>query len=249
MIDLHSHILPGIDDGPPDMAASMKMLESARDAGIDKLAATSHYSDRTQESYPATFREVQEHASRLGIELLRGCEYSLLDFAEVDPVGLTTLGGSRYVLFDLEQVFVPSSMFDLLFKVKLHGFRPVIAHPERMVEPDEFPHFLAQLIENGIYIQVNSGSLLGVYGRSARSNAFYMLDRGCCHLIANDAHHSRGFRTREWGEVLSRRCGKENARLLSEVNPERLLADREPREMEPRTGGLAGFFRRLLTRR
>lgn len=249
MIDLHSHILPGIDDGPPDIAASVKMLESAKAAGIDKLAATSHYSARCQANYPAAFREVAEHASRIGIELLQGCEYSLLDFAEVEATALISLGGSRYVLFDLEQTFVPSAMFELLFKVKLNGFRPVIAHPERMVEPDEFPHFLAKLIENGIYIQVNAGSLLGIYGRSARGNAFYVLDRGCCHLIANDAHHSHGFRNREWLDLLIRRCGEENARLLCEINPGYILANREPREMAPYSDGLSGFFRRLLGRR
>ncbi|MGE4563805.1 MAG: tyrosine-protein phosphatase [Victivallaceae bacterium] len=249
MIDLHSHILPDIDDGPPDIAASVKMLESAKLAGIEKLAATSHYSPRCKANYPAAFREVEEHASRIGIELLRGCEYSLIDFAEVEPDALISLGGSRYVLFDLEQTFVPSAMFELLFKVKLSGFRPVIAHPERMVEPDEFPDFLAKLTENGIYIQVNAGSLLGTYGRSARSNAFYLLDRGCCHLIANDAHHSHGFRNREWLDILIRRCGAENAQLLCEINPGHMLANREPREMEPYAIGLAGFFRRLLNRR
>jgi len=243
VIDLHSHILPGVDDGPAAAEASIKMLESARAAGIKKLAATSHYSARCLERYSAAFDEVGAHAGRLGIELLRGCEYSLVDFAELEPESLITLGGSRYVLFDLEQLFVPPSMFDLLFKLKLGGLRPVIAHPERMVEPDEFPHFLAKLIENGIYIQVNSGSLLGSYGRSARSNAFHMLDRGCCHLIANDAHHSHSFRNREWLKILIRRYGEANARLLSEINPDHLLANRELREMEPRRGWFDGFLR------
>ena len=249
MIDLHSHILPGIDDGPPETAASVKMLECAKAAGIEKLAATSHYSTRCREAYPALFREIEEHARRIGIELLRGCEYSLIDFAELDLTGLITLGGSRYVLFDLEQVFIPASMFELLFKVKLAGYRPVIAHPERMVEEDEFPHFLAKLMENGIYIQVNSGSLLGCYGRTARRNALLMLDRGCCHLIANDAHNRQAFRNREWRKFLVRRYGEENTRLLSEINPGHLLTNRELQGMERQIGWFAGLLCRLPFRR
>ena len=245
MIDLHSHILPGIDDGAADKAASLEMLERAKAAGISKIAATSHYSSEYERSYSAAFEEMEEAARNTGIQLLRGCEYSLTSFASLDLKKLTPLGDSKYVLFDMNQNFIPPTMFELLFRVKLSGFKPLIAHPERMRDKQELAPLLEKLGENNICIQVNSGSIVGKYGREAQDNAFAILSQGACHLVANDAHDPNGFHFAHCAEMLKKKYGEHNANLLMKLNPARVLENRELEDMDKEESFMDWLFRSL----
>lgn len=227
MTDIHCHIIPETDDGAADQEAASAMLDAAKRDKIDTIVATSHYSPEGIAGYHDRFERLRREAETLGIRLLKGCEYDLSILSTVPPGEVITLGPSKYILVDMNQNFVPPSLLDLFFKFRLAGYLIVFAHPERMVSGTELLRLVDLLIDNQIYIQVNSGSITGRYGKEARKNALQILDRGCCHLIANDAHRPSHFLFGLCRKKLLRRYPASAVEAWLERNPENLLAGKE----------------------
>lgn len=256
MLDLHCHILPGVDDGAVDLAESMQMAREAIDQGCRAVCATSHLWEQLFDTSPEL--NAQEHAHlvtalrREGIELevFPGAENFLAEdvtpesFAEVAVV----LREGPYVLFDFSMRSLPD-VSAAVRALEAVGKRAVIAHPERNALLQADPSPVGTWIDLGAVIQVNAPSILGRHGREAQETADLLLASGAVHAVASDAHGPRRpFCLGEARAALTEVVGKETAELLCRENPWRIARGEEvPTEsvviqIPSRT---ARFFRRL----
>ena len=197
MIDLHCHMLPGIDDGAPDLDTALAMARCAAADGITTTACTPHI-------YPGLY-ENEAAGIAAAVEALRGTlaeagiELQLTVGADIQIVpellsGLRrgthpTLGGSRYFLFEPPHHTVPTRFHEILFDVVAAGYVPVITHPERLTWLDDthYPWF-QRAAREGAWIQLTSGALTGRFGRRAQYWSERMLDDGMVHILATDSH-------------------------------------------------------------
>ena len=196
MIDLHSHVLPGVDDGCRTLEQSIDLARAAAADGIRVLAATPHVrSDfpTEPETMERLVAEVRAAVAAEGIELevLPGGELALdrLDLLPLDEARRFGLGGNDAVLLvEFPYAGWPLGLEDRLFRLRAAGVTPVLAHPERNVEVQARPARLAPLVAAGTLVQVTAASLEGRLGRSSRAAAHALLEAGLVHLLASDAH-------------------------------------------------------------
>jgi len=252
--DLHSHILPGFDDGASDDAEFLDMARIAVRGGTARMVATPHYDlESPNLELQAVLASIEEHgellrAEGIPLELIPGVEVrinaGLYDLAEGDgDLKRLTLGGNgRYLLCDLPLIDMPTATADILFRVQLCGLVPVLAHPERNRFLSSRLEAVKELAGRGVEIQINSGSLEGLYGKTAQRSALVILGEGLARIVASDAHNPNGRSSDLSGaaRIISRQYGEEAARFLLEVNPERALAGEDladfPAEPQRRSG-------------
>lgn len=199
MIDLHSHILPGIDDGATTIEEAIEMARLAVQDGIQLLAVTPHHNNGkySNESYSVKLamdslnNELIRHD--IPLKLLAGQEIRINDlfWEEWEAGNLLTLNDSRYMLIELPSQHVPTSIWDVIHELKLKGIMPIIAHPERNSDIANGVDTLQELIEAGALSQVTSHSLNGLFGPRIRKVALEMCRRNLVHIIASDAHNPR----------------------------------------------------------
>lgn len=238
MIDLHCHILPGVDDGAATEDESLRMARLAVESGVTELAVTPHCNVPGQfENYltPGLVRrmaDLQKLLDREGVPLkLRpGMEVFVTEELPglLEENKLLTLGQSRYLLVEFgfgESVWFVERM---LRTVAGHDLVPVIAHPERYYFVQDDPRHLLRWAEEGCVLQLNKGSFFGMFGRRAARAAHWCLDRGCIHLIGSDGHspYRRTPRLNDIYDLISDIASPELAELLLRENPADLLADR-----------------------
>ncbi len=226
------------------------MLEQAKRDGVTRLVASTHFSPAAAEAYRDVFARAAARAAEAGIELLPGMEYDFDRLPTVEDQPLRTIGESRFVLVDLHQGYLPPGWEGLFFRLKLKGYRVLAAHPERLFQRTDGRE-VGQLAAAGVYFQINAGSLFGRYGRRARETAFRMIAAGHCHVFGSDAHRAGDFRLSEACELLRKRFGVRPAEGWFEINPERILSDREPLTFRPPPGWrerLRRWFDRKLGR-
>ena len=195
MIDLHSHILPGLDDGARTLEESLEIARAAEEDGIAAIAATPHVRDdypTSPQAMEAGVRAVRDAVASAGIrvELYGGGELALEQLArlDADAIGRFALAGSDYVLVEMPYTGWPLWLDDQLFRLRTQGYVPVLAHPERNVEVQTRPERLGPLIGAGVVVQVTAGSVDGRLGRRAAETAMRLVHLGYAHLLASDAH-------------------------------------------------------------
>ncbi len=231
MIDLHCHILPGIDDGPSDISESIEMARLAAGDGITTIVATPHVKDSI---YPSSvIREsaaaLNRHLCALGIpvKILSGADVNAL----LSPSLMKdyTIGESNYILVEFPHTHLPKNAKDILFNMSLKGLFPIITHPERNPSVIKKPDLFFELLHTSAHVQITAGSLTGEFGPDVRDCARYLLRKGVVSFIATDAHSS-GWRPpilsgglRIAAEVM----GMETALQLVIGNPEAVIAGRE----------------------
>jgi len=202
VIDLHCHILPGIDDGPETVEGSVALARAAVAAGIATVAATPHVNTRFQvrdeqlEALPGRMRSLREALDREGVELevVQGAEVALSRLEELGPEQLRglCLGSGRSVLVESPYATAVPFIDERLFGLHAKGFLPVLAHPERCPLFQAEPDRLERLVSAGAVCSVNAGSLVGAFGRSVQRFAYDLLRRGLVHALSSDAHdHER----------------------------------------------------------
>ena len=245
MIDIHAHILPGLDDGAPDMEQALAMAEMAVESGVTAIVATPHsnlpgyfenYWDWELEGWYRALREAIQ-ASGIPLELYAGMEiFGTEDVPELLREGrLIPLAGTRYPLIEFPFHGYAREATGILADVLELGYRPIVAHPERYGCVQAEPGLINQWTDMGCLLQVNKGSLLGRFGRSAESMAFSLVDRGFAAAVASDAH-SPIARTTWMGDVdtlLREEFGADTARFLLRENPRRVLLDQTIDMREP----------------
>lgn len=230
MIDLHCHILPGIDDGAASLEASLEMLRMAAESGTSDIAATPHANLRHRFeplAVEAAVAELQLAAGKLP-RIHYGCEMHLtpenIDRAIREPWHYT-LAHRDYLLVEFCNQFVPKNTGKILRRLMDAGARPIIAHPERNPILRDRVKDVATWVEDGCLLQVTAQSLLGKFGRSAETAAMSLVADGLAHCVASDAHDPtyRPPVLREAIRLVEGAFGEEIAETLFEKNPRAVL--------------------------
>jgi protein-tyrosine phosphatase len=237
MIDLHCHILPGVDDGAKTMDHAIEMARCAWDDGIEKIVATPHvYRENISQADFAAIRERREELDRtfrekaIPVQLLAGAEvhitHDLIEEVRKNRQELVINRGS-YMFVEFPQDHVFSGAKELFFDLMSEGIKPIVAHPERNTVFMQNPALLYDLIRMGAFVQSNGGSFLGRYGEGAEENAFALLERRSIHFIASDGHGVRSIPPTLSGalKIVSTVIGEDCARALVQDNCEAVLND------------------------
>ncbi len=194
MIDLHIHLLPGVDDGAASPEVTGLMLERARALGFRTLVATPHLPgplhDRYRGQVERAFDLARELAAPMGVEVQLGFEAALTaDLPRrLEGGEPATLGGSRAILVELPFSGWPNHTEETLFALQTAGYTPILAHPERYAEVQRDPVRAVNLAARGVLLQITIGSLAGLFGKVARRTAEELLRGGAVHVAATDAH-------------------------------------------------------------
>ena len=248
MIDIHAHILPGVDDGSPSLESSLEMAVLAVESGVHTLIATPHCNlpdelDNTGGLDTAGVRrhvdELSRALSREGIvlRLYPGMEiFGTLQTAQRLREGkLCTLSGSRYPLIEFPFIDYAEEATEILESVLRLGLRPIVAHPERYRYTQSQPQLLNLWVDMGCLLQVNRGSLLGRFGEREEELSHALVGRGFAAFVASDAHTPvvRTTWMRDVWEMLAQEYSEQTAHALLEGNPARVLHNQEINIPEP----------------
>jgi len=238
MIDLHCHILPGVDDGAQSLEESVAMCRLAAADGCEAMVATPHqrrgeWWNADREHLAALAGEIQDAVgSQLRVHLGGEVHVDSELLSEVEKLpdggGILPLAGSRYLLIEFGPHGAPSEAIHLVHELTVAGWRPIIAHPEFIPWLAPEPELVARLVALGATTQVTAMSVTGDFGRRPQVDCNTLLDAGLVHFVASDSH---GIRRRPPGlqrarRLIASRWGEETAHSLTCDNPRAVLADR-----------------------
>jgi protein-tyrosine phosphatase len=262
MIDLHSHILPGVDDGARDLDDALAIGRMAVADGIEVMACTPHFMPGLYDNEAHDIRHrvasLNEIFAQEGVNLalvLGGDAHIRPDFLTcLRSSTIPTLHGSRYVLFEPPHAVMPQRMDDLLFNVQVGGYVPILTHPERLKWIEQNYEMVVNLSNSGVWMQITAGSLTGRFGKRPQYWAQRMLAEGHVSILATDAHNTRSRPPllAEARELAAAELGVDEATHLVVTRPECVLEDAEPDFAPPRPSpavkapGAASFLRRLF---
>ena len=232
-IDIHCHILPGVDDGSPDMATSLEMLRIADKNGITHLILTPHHKPMHHNVSPehnVVYRKkLQEAAKEAGIKakLFSGNEiyYSDETMEELMEGKICSLAGSDYVLVEFHPTNPYKAIQNAVSRVQAAGFIPIIAHVERYSDIVSHPARVKDLIEMGSLIQVNASSIMGKYGFGISHFTKKLLKEELVHFIASDAHDTgrRAPNLLDCRNYVERKYGEDYGKKLFFTNPANVI--------------------------
>ena len=256
MIDLHSHILPGIDDGAKSIDESLHLAGRYIAAGYRQVVATPHYVTGTQ--WTPSIEKIREVARSLSRVLLeKGIPLTLFTGMEValDPAiphlltdgKLAPIAGSAYVLVETPFQLLPLGWERVIHAIRAEGFNVLMAHPERCAQICAHPELADQLVAAGCYLQVNWDCFLGFQGRECAALAVKMARRGLIHCLATDSHdpkHRHAGSVKKAAEIVQQVAGRENLALLSIENPGRVLKNEPLMNMTATAVGNGGRKKR-----
>ena len=243
MIDLHCHMLPGIDDGSPDEATSLAMARIAVGDGITFTACTPHIYPGLYENNTRLIRErvaalqAKLDAEGIALHLTSGADAhltpELLDRLKAGTA--PTLNGGRYFLLEPPHHVAPPRFEESVFGFIVNGYVPVITHPERLTWIETHYEVFKRLALRGAWMQITSGSLTGRFGEGAQYWGERMLDEGLVHILATDAHsiRRRSPLLAEGRQAAEKYVGKEEAHRLVFERPQAILDDTPPAKIAP----------------
>jgi protein-tyrosine phosphatase len=195
MIDIHCHLLPGVDDGSNSLQQSLEQLRIMSQAGVKKVYITPHFMrnlyHNSNEVIQPVFEELQKEVKHntIALELELGSELFLDSHsAETVKEENLTLGNSNYVLFETMLQQIPSDVFRQTYNLQKAGYKLIMAHPERYQDIIKKPDLVEDFLAHDIYLQLNAGSFLGRYGTMVEKTAHGLLQKGQAHFIASDNH-------------------------------------------------------------
>ena len=235
MIDLHSHVLHAVDDGPESLDTAIEMLQQANETGIRAVVATPHVLDGLSAGYEETITaRFQDLAmavieNELDIDIYLGSEvhfqFRMEDVIE-SCIG-TYRGMGRYFLVEVPLTHYPARFEEALLGLISRGKIPIFAHPERVGPLMGNIGIFENLVDKGVLIQVNSGSVIGKFGSQISDFTTNLLDKGLVHFIASDAHspRRRTFTLEKARDIIVERYGEETSEKLLFDNPMRVLFD------------------------
>jgi protein-tyrosine phosphatase len=240
MIDIHAHILPGVDDGAKNLEQSLEMARMAVKDGIRTMVATPHlFKGRIFDLSQLNSKEmISQHVAQLRqklseetipLEVIPGCDFplgfetlKLLDEGQA----MTINDANRYLLLELPSTSLPPAIDEICFHLQSKGLTPIITHPERHLIIQEMPHKLKRLIDLGCIVQMTGNSLTGSFGRRVKKISHQLIKFGYIHLLATDAHNleTRPPLLSEAVTELSRLVGESRAQAMVNDIPEKIIA-------------------------
>ena len=197
--DMHSHLIPGIDDGASDMEMSLQMIRGMYELGYRKIITTPHIQWEMYKNTPEIILAGQEAVRKrleqtdIAIEFVAAAEYFMDDYFDVllaDQVPLLTIK-DKLILVEFSFIRPPMDLKDKIFKLLIQGYQPIIAHPERYLYYGAHKHWYDELKEMGCMFQLNMLSLCGYYGKKQEELAHYLIQKKYVNLLGTDLHNYR----------------------------------------------------------
>ncbi|MBB5345151.1 tyrosine-protein phosphatase [Tunturibacter empetritectus] len=244
MIDIHHHLLWGMDDGASTLEASVAMAKMAAADGITHIVCSPHSNGQYFYDPPiinAKIAELQERLDRdsIGVKLGRGCDFHMsyenIQEAKVDPTKFS-INGLGYLLVEVPDYGLPRGLTEIFYQLQLAGLTPILTHPERNPTLQNDQDRIAEWLQRGVLVQVTAGSVLGRMGKHAERMAHELLENRWVHFLATDAHNttSRAPKMREALELVATKYGPDYAHLLCVSNPLAVFMGKPmPPQLEP----------------
>lgn len=246
MIDLHCHLLPGIDDGAVDLDDSLAMARCAVADGITVTACTPHifpglYENKGPDIRAAIVRlQAALDEAGIALKLVAGADVQLTPDLNggLKSGRILSLNDSRYFLFEPPHHTAPPRLDETVFNVMAAGWQPVITHPERLHWIESHYEVMQRLAHAGAWMQLTAGSVTGRFGRRAKYWSDRMLDEGLVHILATDAHNmrNRAPRLAEARDLVAERLGEAAATDMVVTRPQGILDDVAPSALPPAVG-------------
>ena len=249
-VDIHSHVLYGLDDGAKTLEDSVQMLEMAKRTGTRAIVASPHANTRYPFDPAVVKQRIAELMARVaGIDILPGCDFHLqfdnIEDAVAHPTKYT-INHQNYLLVEFSDLSVFHTAGEILERLMDAGMIPIVTHPERNSRLQRSVDDIARWVADGSYVQVTAGSVVGTFGKAARASADELLQRGLVHFIASDAHDCvrRPPSLREAYDRLAADWGEETIRPLFVDNPYAAVAGETiDYELPARTSGRRKWYR------
>lgn len=233
MIDLHHHLLFGLDDGSPDLETSVAMARMAVADGITHVVCTPHASGQFEfrpEENAIRIEQLREAlaAEEIPLTLGLGCDFHLsydnIQDALANPKKYA-INGTTYMLVELPDFGLPRTLGETFYEMRIAGITPILTHPERNQTLQHNYELLADWLRAGLLVQITAGSVLGSMGRAAQKMSERLLTDRWVHVLATDAHNltSRPPQMRDAAEVIAAGYGQEYADLLTLTNPQAIF--------------------------
>ena len=230
MIDIHSHIIPNVDDGARSVEETFNILKEAQEAGFTDVILTSHF---LLNYYETNAQELQEVLKKQGtkINLHSGMEIYITNQMEelLENKKILTLANSRYMLIELPLATNVKYFDYVVYYLEAKGIKPIIAHPERYKCVQKDPDIVEEYIEKGCLIQCNYGSIVNLYGREAEKTIKTLLKKNQVHFLGSDVHRENGTYLIILDAIKKIRkiIGENKINELTTINPKKILQNEE----------------------
>ncbi|AEV67681.1 tyrosine-protein phosphatase [Acetivibrio clariflavus] len=228
MIDIHCHIIFGVDDGPSTVKDSIRMILEAEKLGVNKIIVTPHYNKNIYkpDKILENFYNVKSRIRDFGIELFLGYEVFLV--SSINDVFLQkykyTLNKSKYLLFELPFDIMPVNINETLLKLHAEGIVPIIAHPERNIYFARNTQKFIDLIETGCLVQLDAASIVGIHGSNVKKFAKKLIDLNLVQFVASDAHKPEDYEVyKKSYDIVKNWAGKEYSDKIFAHNQEVII--------------------------
>ena len=234
MIDIHSHLIPNVDDGSFSLENSLRYLKFMEDVGVETLVLTPHfirdsldYFEDIDENYKILVDACKKENIQIKLVLAKEVLLypTILEDIEKYKLNIT---GTNYILVETNFQKFPDFFDETMYGLLKNGYRPILAHPERYMDIMENIELAQDLMHRNILLQINSGSFFGLYGRNVKKTVNKLLKNGYCHFIAGDFHgHDDNYSLHKAVDLISDSIDDYSAELLSNSNPSKMLNNKD----------------------
>ena len=238
-VDIHSHILYGIDDGSKTLEQSIKILQELKEIGFKKIVLTPHYIINSK--YQTNNKEKQKileeikkniQQKNIDIELYLGNEVLINDniYELIEKKEISTINNSKYILIELPLYTTQKNALDIMYELKIKNITPILAHPERYEFIQKNPKAIEDFINEGIILQANYGSIIGIYGKKAKKTIKKLLKENYISLFGTDIHYENSkiyLNINKIRKKIKKIIGEQKSKELMTINPNKIINNEE----------------------